>query len=106
MDLSSVLSSIFFPLPSYRYTSLYPMALDFVNAVRSYGAALQRWKRAMPMQLALQQATQQQLLTDGIRSSTGRFSRRKASMIISIRRLFCRGKLTLTITRICLTITR
>ena len=41
VDLSSVLSSIFVPLPNYRFTTLYPVALDFVNAVRSYGSALQ-----------------------------------------------------------------
>ncbi len=28
------------PLPNYRFTSLYPQALDFVNAVRAYGASL------------------------------------------------------------------
>jgi len=41
VDLSSVLSGIFVTLPNYRFTALYPIALDFVNAVRAYGSALQ-----------------------------------------------------------------
>jgi hypothetical protein len=39
VDLSSVLSDLAAPLPNYRFTSLYPQALDFVNAVRAYGAS-------------------------------------------------------------------
>ena len=41
VDLSSVLSDVAAALPNYRFTSLYPQALDFVNAVRAYGASLQ-----------------------------------------------------------------
>ena len=67
VDLSSVLSSIFAPLPSYRYTSLYPVALDFVNAVRAYGAGLQSAleKSDADALTLLQQTLQQQLLSDG-----------------------------------------
>jgi len=55
------------PLPNYRFTALYPQALDFVNAVRAYGAALQAaLEKSDAGALALlQQTTQQQLLTDG-----------------------------------------
>jgi len=67
VDLSSVLSNIFAPLPSYRFTSLYPVALDFVNAVRAYGASLQAAleKSDSGALSLLQQTTQQQLLIDG-----------------------------------------
>ena len=67
VDLSSVLSGIFVPLPSYRFTSLYPVALDFVNAVRAYGAALlAALEKSDAAALALlQQTLQQQLLSDG-----------------------------------------
>ena len=41
VDLSSVLSNLGASLPNYRFTALYPQALDFVNAVRAYGASLQ-----------------------------------------------------------------
>lgn len=66
VDLSSVLSDIAAPLPNYRFTSLYPQALDFVNAVRAYGASLQAaLEKADAGALALlQSSTQQQLLTD------------------------------------------
>ncbi len=67
VDFSSVLSDLSAPLPSYRFTSLYPQALDFVNAVRAYGAALQAaLEKSDAGQLALlQQTLQQQLLIDG-----------------------------------------
>ncbi len=67
VDLSSVLTSIFAPLPSYRFTSLYPIALDFVNAVRAYGAELQAAleKGDAGALTLLQQSLQQQLLIDG-----------------------------------------
>ena len=67
MDFSSVLSDLSAPLPSYRFTSLYPQALDFVNAVRAYGAALQAaLEKSDAGALALlQQTLQQQLLVDG-----------------------------------------
>ena len=66
VDLSSVLSDVAAPLPNYRFTSLYPQALDFVNAVRAYGASLQAaLEKADAGALALlQSSTQQQLLTD------------------------------------------
>jgi hypothetical protein len=67
VDLSSVLSDLAAPLPNYRFTSLYPQALDFVNAVRAYGASLQAaLEKSDAGALALlQQTTQQQLLNDG-----------------------------------------
>jgi hypothetical protein len=67
VDLSSVLSDMSAPLPNYRFTALYPQAVDFVNAVRAYGAALQAaLEKSDAGALALlQQTTQQQLLTDG-----------------------------------------
>ena len=67
VDLSSVLSSVLAPLPSYRFTSLYPVAMDFVNAVRAYGAELQAaLEKGDAGALALMQQTlQQQLLVDG-----------------------------------------
>ncbi len=40
VDIGSVLSDMQVSLPNYRYTALYPQALDFVNAVRGYGGAL------------------------------------------------------------------
>ncbi len=40
VDLGSVLSDLTAPLPNYRFTALYPQALDFVGAVRGYGAQL------------------------------------------------------------------
>jgi len=67
VDLSSVLSDISAPLPNYRFTALYPQALDFVNAVRAYGASLQAAleKNDAGALALLQQTTQQQLLNDG-----------------------------------------
>ena len=66
VDLSSVLSNIFAPLPNYRFTSLYPVALDFVNAVRAYGALLlSALEKSDADQLAVLVATNQlQLLSD------------------------------------------
>jgi hypothetical protein len=67
VDLSSVLSDLGAPLPNYRFTALYPQALDFVNAVRAYGASLQAAleKTDAGALALLQQTTQQQLLNDG-----------------------------------------
>ncbi|HSN30850.1 MAG TPA: neuraminidase-like domain-containing protein, partial [Kofleriaceae bacterium] len=67
VDLSSVLGELGAPLSSYRFTALYPVALDFVNAVRAYGAALQAALEKLDAgALALlQQTLQQQLLRDG-----------------------------------------
>ncbi len=39
-DLSSVLGGLSVALPNYRFTSLYPIASDYVNAVRAYAALL------------------------------------------------------------------
>lgn len=66
VDLSSVLSNLGASLPSYRFTALYPQALDFVNAVRAYGASLQAAleKTDSGALVLLQQTTQQQLLRD------------------------------------------
>ncbi len=67
VDLSSVLSDLGALLPNYRFTSLYPQALDFVSAVRAYGASLQAAleKTDAGALALLQQTTQQQLLSDG-----------------------------------------
>jgi hypothetical protein len=67
VDLSSVLSDLAAPLPNYRFTSLYPQALDFVNAVRAYGSSLQAALEKIDggALALLQQTTQQQLLSDG-----------------------------------------
>jgi hypothetical protein len=67
VDLSSVLNDLAAPLPNYRFTALYPQALDFVNAVRAYGASLQSAleKTDAGALTLLQQTTQQQLLNDG-----------------------------------------
>ncbi len=67
VDLSSVLSDLGASLPNYRFTSLYPQALDFVNAVRAYGASFQAAleKTDAGALALLQQTTQQQLLSDG-----------------------------------------
>ncbi|MDR1968579.1 MAG: hypothetical protein LBQ32_07825, partial [Burkholderiaceae bacterium] len=66
VDLGSVLASLNAPPPHYRFTALYTQALDFVNAVRDYGAALQSaLEKVDASALALlQQTTQQQLLQD------------------------------------------
>lgn len=67
VDLSSVLSNLGATLPSYRFTALYPQALDFVNAVRAYGSSLQAAleKTDAGALALLQQSLQQQLLSDG-----------------------------------------
>jgi hypothetical protein len=67
VDLSSALSDLGAPLPHYRFNSLYPQVVDFVNAVRAYGSALQSAleKTDAGVLALLQQTTQQQLLTDG-----------------------------------------
>ena len=67
VDLSSVLSNLAASLPNYRFASLYPQALDFVNAVRAYGVSLQAAleKTDAGALALLQQTTQQQLLADG-----------------------------------------
>jgi len=66
VDLGSVLGDIHSPLPSYRFIALYPQALDFVNAVRAYGALLlAALEKSDADQLAVLIATnQQQLLSD------------------------------------------
>src|SRR5262249_43444566 len=40
VDLGSVIADVTALLPNYRFTFLYGQALDFVNAVRAYGALL------------------------------------------------------------------
>jgi hypothetical protein len=67
VDLSSVLSNLGASLPNYRFTAIYPFALDFVNAVRAYGASFQAAleKTDSGALALLQQTTQQQLLSDG-----------------------------------------
>ena len=67
VDLTSVVSDLGGSLPNYRFTALYPQALDFVNAVRAYGSSLQAaLEKSDAGALALlQQTTQQQLLSDG-----------------------------------------
>jgi hypothetical protein len=67
LDLSSVLSNLGASLPNYRFTSLYPFALDFVNAVRAYASSFQAAleKTDAGTLALLQQTTQQQLLNDG-----------------------------------------
>lgn len=67
IDLSSVLSDITAALPNYRFTALYPQALDFVNAVRAYGSLFQAAleKSDAGAFTLLQQTTQHQLLVDG-----------------------------------------
>ena len=66
VDIASVLSDVLAPLPNYRFTALYPQTLDFVNAVRAYGSALQAvLEKSDADSLALMLATnQQQLLSD------------------------------------------
>jgi hypothetical protein len=67
VDLSSVLANIGASVPNYRFTALYPQAMDFVNAVRAYGSALQgALEKIDAGALALlQQGLQRQLLADG-----------------------------------------
>jgi len=66
VDIGSVLSDVTAALPNYRFTAVYPQALDFVNAVRGYGAALQAaLEKSDADHLAVLIATnQQQLLSD------------------------------------------
>jgi fibronectin type 3 domain-containing protein len=65
VDLSSVLSNLGASLPNYRFTFLYPQALDFVNAVRAYGALLlSALEKSDGDQLALLIATNQKQLLD------------------------------------------
>jgi hypothetical protein len=66
VDIGSVLSDVTAPLPNYRFTALYPQALDFVNAVRAYGSLfLSALEKSDSAALAiLQQTTAQQLLRD------------------------------------------
>jgi hypothetical protein len=67
VDLSSVLTDLGAALPNYRFTALYTQALDFVNAVRAYGSAVQAAleKTDAGALALLQQTLQQQLLADG-----------------------------------------
>jgi hypothetical protein len=67
VDIGSVLGDLTAALPNSRFTALYPQALDFVNAVRAYGALLlSATEKSDAAALAmLQQTTQQQLLRDG-----------------------------------------
>jgi hypothetical protein len=67
VDIGSVLSDVSAALPNYRFTALYSQALDFVNAVRAYGASLlSAIEKSDSAGLSmLQQTTQQQLLRDG-----------------------------------------
>lgn len=66
VDIGSVLSDLVVALPNYRFTALYPIALDFVNAVRAYGALLlSAVEKRDAGQLAVMLATdQRQLLGD------------------------------------------
>ena len=60
VDIGSVLSELAAPLPSYRFTALYPQALDFVNAVRAYGALfLAALEKSDAAQLAMLTANNQ-----------------------------------------------
>lgn len=67
VDIGSVLSDLQAGLPNYRFTALYTQALDFVNAVRAYGALLlAAIEKSDADQLAVLLATnQQELLGDG-----------------------------------------
>ena len=67
VDLSSVLSDVEATVPNYRFTALYAIASDFVNAVRAYGTSLQAAleKADAGTLVLLQQTTQRQLLIDG-----------------------------------------
>jgi hypothetical protein len=66
VDIGSVLADLTVALPNYRFTALYPQALDFVNAVRAYGALLlSALEKSDADQLAVMTATnQKQLLSD------------------------------------------
>jgi hypothetical protein len=61
VDLNSVLADLGVGLPNYRFTFLYTQALDFVNAVRAYGALLlAALEKSDADQLAVLIATNQQ----------------------------------------------
>ena len=63
VDIGSVLSDLSAPLPNYRYAALYTFALDFVNAVRAYGTALQAaLEKSDADYLSVLMATNQQAL--------------------------------------------
>jgi hypothetical protein len=63
VDIGSVLTDLTAALPNYRFTALYPQALDFVNAVRAYGALLlSALEKSDADQLAVLTATNQQEL--------------------------------------------
>jgi len=63
VDIGSVLTDVTTALPNYRFTALYPQALDFVNAVRAYGALLlSAVEKSDADQLAVLTATNQQQL--------------------------------------------
>lgn len=66
VDIGSVLSDISAPLPNYRFTALYPVAMDFIDAVRGFGAQLlSALEKSDASALALLQATtQRQLMED------------------------------------------
>ena len=66
VDLGSVLSDFAVTVPNYQFTFLYGQALDFVNAVRAYGALLlAALEKSDADQLAVLLATNQlQLLQD------------------------------------------
>ncbi|MBZ5728803.1 MAG: hypothetical protein LAP87_27960 [Acidobacteriia bacterium] len=61
VDLTSVIADLTAGLPNYRFTFLYTQALDFVNAVRAYGALLlAALEKSDADQLAVLIATNQQ----------------------------------------------
>ncbi|HEY4088381.1 MAG TPA: neuraminidase-like domain-containing protein [Bryobacteraceae bacterium] len=67
VDIGSVLSDVIVGVPNYRFTFLYSQALDFVNALRAYGAlvlsAIEKSDSAAFTML--QQTLGRQLLADG-----------------------------------------
>ncbi len=65
VDIGSVLTDLQVALPNYRFAALYPQALDFVNAVRAYGALLTSAleKRDADHLAVLLATNQQQLLS-------------------------------------------
>jgi hypothetical protein len=63
VDIGSVLADLAVSLPTYRFTALYPLAADFVGAVRAYGALLlSALEKSDGDQLSLLTATNQQEL--------------------------------------------
>ena len=66
VDLNSVLSGVTVATPNYRFSTLYAQALDYVEAVRAYGASLQDaiTKSDSGTLIVMQQAVQEQLLSD------------------------------------------